>query len=77
MSSRPEYTLMPKNRLCTLCGKRLRKRLSDTSTWWNLKNYYGITGEFCETCYSLVEHDPRGNPKDESGYAYAVGALLL
>jgi len=30
--------------------------------WWNLRDYFGISGSFCSPCYDKVSHDSYGRP---------------
>jgi len=48
---------------CTNCGT-----VVDSSQWWGLSNYYGISGRFCSACYDLVSHDSYGNPRYPEAY---------
>lgn len=54
---------------CTLCGKEPKV---SRSQWWMLKNYFGITGTFCTTCYDRVAHDSNWKPRHPKQYADAL-----
>lgn len=36
--------------------------------WWNLNNYYGISGYFCPNCYDKVRHDSQKQPINPDQY---------
>lgn len=40
--------------------------------WWTLRNYYGLTGSFCPSCYDLVSHDGFGQPKHPEEYVLMI-----
>ena len=39
---------------------------------WYLRNYFGITGNYCGKCYALVEHDSYKKPKNPGAYIYIL-----
>mgnify|MGYP000417390400 CR=1 FL=1 len=53
--------------LCSNCG------CNRAGQGWSLRNYYGITGRFCQECYDKVNHDSYGNPEHPGEYI----AILL
>jgi hypothetical protein len=51
------------NDCCTNCGSDSKK-----GQWWNLSDYYGISGYFCPACYDKVSHDSYRNPNHPGEY---------
>lgn len=58
-SATKEYGSEP----CTNCGE-----VKVEGQWWHLRNYFGIAGYFCPTCYIMVSHDSYKTPTDPKGY---------
>ena len=55
--------------ICTHC-----KATTSTGSWWNMRNYYGITGTFCSACTDLVEHRS-DKPLNPQGFEQVKQAL--
>ncbi len=53
--------------LCTNCGCKRNGQ------GWSLRNYYGISGQFCRDCYDKVSHNSFGKPEQPGEYI----AILL
>lgn len=53
---------------CTGCGS---VRLSELPGWY-LKNYYGLTGYFCKTCYGKVSHNSYGEPQNPEEFTFML-----
>lgn len=45
--------------------------------WWQLTNYFGLTGRYCADCYDGVSHDSYGKPTNEGKYLAALAAQRL
>jgi hypothetical protein len=50
-------------RQCRGCGT-----LDNPGQWWQLSNYYGVTGTFCSDCYDQVSHDSYEQPRRPDDY---------
>ena len=48
---------------CRGCGT-----LENSGQWWQLNNYYGISGRFCSECYDQVSHDSYEQPRRPDDY---------
>ena len=36
--------------------------------WWNLREYFGISGQFCSDCYDKISHDSYRQPRHPEEY---------
>ncbi len=36
--------------------------------WWNLNNYFGLSGRFCSDCYDKVSHNSYQEPNRPKDY---------
>jgi hypothetical protein len=52
---------------CTHCGKP--NRYVRGSQWWSCRDYFGITGFFCSSCYDLISHNCYKEPNNPGAYA--------
>ena len=48
---------------CTNCGTTRAQ-----GQWWNLHNYFKLSGRFCPRCYDQVSHDGYDRPRNPSAY---------
>ena len=48
---------------CVNCGIT-----ESNGQWWNLHNYFKLSGRFCPECYDLVAHDSNDNPNNPGAY---------
>ena len=48
---------MNKHTRCTNCDTCYKDTPAQHTGWFNLQAYYGLLGNFCPKCFSLVEHD--------------------
>jgi uncharacterized protein YlaI len=53
---------------CTGCGAIEHEE----NSWWNLNNYFGITGYFCPDCYDKVSHGSDKKPKNPEEYTFML-----
>jgi hypothetical protein len=44
--------------------------------WWSLRNYYGISGEFCPGCFDKISHDSYGRPNHRAAFRESVEELV-
>lgn len=63
MGMRTPYTDHFNPRPCDCCGD-----VEVEGQWWNLNNYYEISGYFCPGCMSKVQHDSYKHPIDPEQY---------
>ena len=59
---------------CRGCGSEMtrEKTVKESIQWWNLNNYFGISGVFCGDCYEKVSHDSYGNPNHPAELAFML-----
>ncbi len=55
---------------CDLCGKT--EPSENAGSFWSLNNYHGLSGLFCSSCFTLVQHDPWKNPINVVTYTTAL-----
>jgi hypothetical protein len=55
---------------CNNCGTHDTREFGqpESPQWWHLRNYYGITGTFCPSCYDQVSHGTDGHPLNPGAY---------
>jgi len=56
---------MTSNRNCKVCGM---ENTTKEKQFWNLQNYFGVTGYFCGDCFDLVSHDSYSKPNTPAEY---------
>ena len=56
--------IKPTTQKCCLHGRECKPE----SLHWNLSNYYGVSGTFCQYHYDLVSHDSYGKPNNPDAY---------
>lgn len=58
-------------RPCTCCGG-----VEVEGQWWNLNNYFGISGYFCPKCMDKVRHDSYKRPVNPEQYRVVLTQQL-
>lgn len=57
--------MYPQNK-CDGCGILPKK--SGPNGWWALRDYFHISGRFCQKCYDKISHDSYGKPNNPGEY---------
>jgi hypothetical protein len=50
---------------CTGCDTDKETR---SGQWWFLRDYFGVSGQFCPDCYDKISHDSYGRPEHPEEY---------
>ena len=67
---------MSSKRLCDCCGKDTFSHALGLGHRWYLTQYFGITGCFCNKCYtSKIAHDALGNPKHPRAFKKLTASM--